>query len=107
MTIGKAVKGLLDEKGLSQRQLAEMTKIDEAQLSRILKSESVTLPTIQRIEQALGAPKGLILVRSGLVDLPAEVRAAIEADPKLNESERELVLTIYDRSVAASRKRNK
>ena len=106
MTIGKAVRELLAEKGLSQRDLAEATGMDQGQVSRIVNDaqSELSLSTLDRLENALGLTPGAILIRSGRVQIPTDVRAGIEMDPKLNEDERWLVLTVYDRSVTASRK---
>lgn len=54
------------------------------------------LDDIIRIEEALNLTRGSILRLAGFIDEPATVRDAIAGDPTIPESDRVVILEIYD-----------
>jgi transcriptional regulator with XRE-family HTH domain len=85
---------------LSLRQLAQLTRISNPYLSQIergLHQPSVTI--IKTLAEALGvAPEDLLAHAAGIdVDQGSEpsTEAAIRADPRLNEAQKNALLAVY------------
>jgi ribosome-binding protein aMBF1 (putative translation factor) len=55
MSVALRVLDILDERGLSQQDLADKMKVTRQQVNKVLKGrENITLETIDRLERALG-----------------------------------------------------
>lgn len=77
--LGLALTELREERGLTQREIAERTGIKQPMLARIERGQMPTLPTLRRIAQALNArvviaPSVPILVEALPLDTPEPAR---------------------------------
>lgn len=79
MNLGKAIRDLRKEKGLSQEQLASAAKITQAALSQIENGKRPGTSTLKKISTALKIPVSLIYV-AGMEkdDVPKEKRILYE-----------------------------
>jgi transcriptional regulator with XRE-family HTH domain len=80
MDAGKAIKLLLDKKGMTQKDLAHITKRSETSISMLIKGHtSPRKQTLNLIAKALGVRPELILILSiSKDDVPEERRALYE-----------------------------
>ncbi|MFP5319590.1 MAG: helix-turn-helix domain-containing protein [Acidimicrobiia bacterium] len=96
MGLGKALRAVREEQGLTQDQLASTTGIYQSTLSRWERDERLPdLTELRQVEQALGVPAGHILLRAGLVDEVTSVEQAIAGDARLTDEGKTYVLTSY------------
>ncbi len=68
--IGEAIKKARIEQNLTQEELGEMIGVKRAQISRLEKGHSITIPTMSRVFKALG-------VATAAVDLGAIGKVAL------------------------------
>lgn len=96
---------------LSLRQLADMTSVSNAYLSQVERGiHQPSLRVLRALARALDVPTTVLLEHAGMDPIdaphadtaPATV-AAIQLDPELSESDRKLLLAIYERLRAAPR----
>jgi transcriptional regulator with XRE-family HTH domain len=90
--------------GLSQRELAERTKVSDAYLSQVERGRhEPSLRVLTAVTSTLGVSLEALLARAGIIDagdddraarLPA-TEAAILGDPGLSEPQRFALLTVY------------
>jgi transcriptional regulator with XRE-family HTH domain len=90
--------------GLSQRELAERTKVSNAYLSQVERGRhEPSLRVLTAVASTLGVPLQALLARAGIID-PGEddrdarlptTEAAILSDPGLSEPQRFALLTVY------------
>lgn len=52
--IGEAIKKAREQQNLTQQQLGERIGVQKAQISRLERGHSITIPTMSRVFQALG-----------------------------------------------------
>jgi XRE family transcriptional regulator, regulator of sulfur utilization len=64
MNIGRAIRELRKQKGLSQKQLSSKAKMTQAALSQIENGKRPGIDTLKKISQALSIPESLIYVQS-------------------------------------------
>ena len=90
--------------GLSQRELAERTKVSDAYLSQVERGRhEPSLRVLTAVTSTLGVSLAAVLARAGIIepgDEDGEVRlatteAAILGDPALTEPQRFALLTVY------------
>lgn len=58
--IGETIKNVRLKQKLTQEQLGERIGVQKAQISRIERGQSISLPTISRVFKALGVPNGTL-----------------------------------------------
>jgi transcriptional regulator with XRE-family HTH domain len=90
--------------GLSQRELAQRTKVSDAYLSQVERGRhEPSLRVLTAVTSTLGVSLEALLARAGIIDagdddraarLPA-TEAAILGDPGLSEPQRFALLTVY------------
>jgi transcriptional regulator with XRE-family HTH domain len=89
--------------GLSQRELAERTKVSNAYLSQVERGRhEPSLRVLTAVASTLGVPLQALLARAGIIEagedgearLPT-TEAAILGDPGLSEPQRFALLTVY------------
>jgi transcriptional regulator with XRE-family HTH domain len=89
--------------GLSQRQLAERTKVSDAYLSQVERGRhEPSLRVLTAVAATLGVSLEALLARAGILDahddgaarLPT-TESAILGDPDLSEPQRFALLTVY------------
>lgn len=54
--IGEAIKKAREQQNLTQEQLGERIGVQKAQISRLERGHSITIPTMSRVFKALGIP---------------------------------------------------
>jgi transcriptional regulator with XRE-family HTH domain len=98
---------------LSLREMAERTKVSNAYLSQIERGmHAPSVRVLRSIARALDLSAEAMLVQAGLIDdavgrdgepVPPGTEAAIRADRKLTEDQKEALLTVYRTYVAVNR----
>jgi transcriptional regulator with XRE-family HTH domain len=90
--------------GLSQRELAERTKVSDAYLSQVERGRhEPSLRVLTAVTSTLGVSLGALLSRAGIIDAGDDDRearlptaeAAILGDPDLTEPQRFALVTVY------------
>jgi transcriptional regulator with XRE-family HTH domain len=84
VALGQALRAMRKESGLSQEAVAALIDVPQNYISR-WETAAWTLPLTEanRIEAALGRPKGYVLVHAGYVD-----EALLRADAAMENMER-------------------
>jgi transcriptional regulator with XRE-family HTH domain len=89
---------------LSLRDLAALTDLSNAYLSQVERGmHEPSVRVLRAIAEALSLPADALLREAGLLDrepdpadgTPSSTEAAIRADPRLSEAEKEALLTVY------------
>jgi hypothetical protein len=83
----------------SQTELADVLNVGQSNISKWMRG--ITRPSLEdiaRLEETCGRPRGFILRAAGYVDCPGAVSTAeaIEADPRLDDLGRRIVLATYE-----------
>lgn len=68
------IKDVLKEKGLTQKELADLMGISPQGVKQMVGSQSVTTATLSKVATALGVPMWQLIAS------PAEVRADLDAE---------------------------
>lgn len=77
----------------TQEALAQAMKTDQSRVSKWERDHHrPTLEEIRAIEDAVGRPRGFILVHAGLVTLPRGIEDQIALDPRLTDVSRTAIL---------------
>lgn len=63
--IGEAIKKIRLEQNLTQEELGERIGVKKAQISRLEKGHSITIPTMARVFKALGIDTAILDLGSG------------------------------------------
>lgn len=111
MTLGQAIKTLRNSVPMTQKELVAKidgskadSKIIQDVLSRFEQGERIpTLRDVCAIEEALGVPRGQILIMAGYVEGVASVLQAIAADPELTESGKSMMRQAYQGQLLVAR----
>lgn len=102
-----ALRRVVEEAGLSQKAFGELLNEKQQTVSAWLRRREPKLDDLARIEAALDLKPGYIFRAAGYVKDPSTVRDAIVGDTRLTQQWRDIVLVVYDSSVAQSdRERN-
>jgi transcriptional regulator with XRE-family HTH domain len=99
---------------LSLREMAERTKVSNAYLSQIERGmHAPSMRVMRSIARALDLSAEAMLAQAGLLDdvvvpdggpaQPSGTEAAIRADPRLTEDQKEALLSVYRSYVAVNR----
>jgi transcriptional regulator with XRE-family HTH domain len=99
---------------LSLREMAERTKVSNAYLSQIERGmHAPSMRVMRSIARALDLSAEAMLAQAGLFDAatppdggpaqPSGTEAAIRADPRLTEEQKEALLSVYRSYVAGNR----
>lgn len=103
MAIGAALAAMRNEARLTQEALAEALEVDQRTVSRLEAGDQrIYLDQMLAFEQACGKPAGWALRLAGISQEPQTVQAAIEADVRLTNGWRTMVVTTYRTAVASS-----
>lgn len=91
MALGAAIRTARGR--TTQEKLAELLETDQSRVSKWERDHHrPSLEEVRAIEDALGRPRGFILVQAGLVELPQGLEDQIALDERLSDGERELLL---------------
>ena len=88
---------------LSQRELARMTNLSDPYLSQLERGlHEPSIRVVKSIARALNIPAETMLRRAGLLDedTEASTEAAIHADPKLTQAQKDSLIAVYRNFVA-------
>lgn len=99
---------------LSLREMAERTKVSNAYLSQIERGmHAPSMRVMRSIARALDLSAEAMLAQAGLLDdvvvpdggpaQPSGTEAAIRADPRLTEDQKEALLSVYRSYIAGNR----
>lgn len=96
VALGAAVSAALGD-GL-QRDLAAKVGEHPSKINRLIKGThgDVTLDFVGRLEDALELPRGHLLRAAGFVVDPSTTREAVLADSALEETQKPILLAVYD-----------
>ncbi|ECH6751581.1 TPA: helix-turn-helix domain-containing protein [Salmonella enterica] len=98
MSIGENLKRLRRDKGWTQTELAEASKIGLAQISKIEKDKTdPKLSTIYQLVNALGCTTEALLIDTQKSSVDSILSAALERIKQLSEKDKEIILTIIDK----------
>lgn len=90
---------------LSQRELARMTNLSDPYLSQLERGlHEPSIRVVKSIARALNIPAETMLRNAGLLDEESEAttEAAIHADPKLSQTQKDSLIAVYRNFVEAS-----
>ncbi|EAV3945068.1 helix-turn-helix domain-containing protein [Salmonella enterica] len=98
MSIGENLKRLRRDKGWSQTELANKSKIGLAQISKIEKDKTdPKLSTIYQLINALECTTEALLIDTEKSSVDSILAMALERVKQLPEKDKEIVLTIIDK----------
>ena len=98
--LGEFIRAQRGMARLSLRQLGELTGVSNAYLSQLERGlHAPSLRVLKSLADAFSLSPESLLTQAGLVDEPSGdlpgTEAAIVADPKLTESQKEALLAVY------------
>ncbi|MIE73118.1 XRE family transcriptional regulator [Salmonella enterica subsp. diarizonae] len=98
MSIGENLKRLRRDKGWTQTELAEASKIGLAQISKIEKDKTdPKLSTIYQLVNALECTTEALLIDTQKSSVDSILSAALDRIKQLSEKDKEIILTIIDK----------
>lgn len=98
--VGGAIRQARIGAGLSQKALAEMAGVEQAQMSRYERAEYLAaLDTITAIDRACKQPLGHVLRLAGLVEDKADVLSLLRTDTNIPPRVRDAIIDIYESSM--------
>ena len=97
-----ALRRAVEEAGITQDALGDRLEEKQQTVSAWLNKREPKLDDLARIEKVLGLTRGHLVRAAGYVEDPATVRDSIAGDVGLTQRWRDVVLVVYDSSVADS-----
>lgn len=99
-TFGEYIIQLRQEKGMSQRKLAEIAEVTNSTVSRIESDAVKPDPnTIDKIANALEVDKNILLVKCGYSEIPEDFVVIARKFGMLSESEQLEVFKLFDETI--------
>lgn len=97
--VGAAFRTTYEAAGLRQGDVAKILGVDQATVSKWARGvQRIDLEYFPEIDRVCQRPLGYVLTKAGYVDPrpPVDVRAAIVADPNLDEEGRSALAMLYE-----------
>ena len=99
-SFGKYLVKLINQKAISQRKLAELAGVTNSTISR-LEADLVTpdLKTLEKLANALGIDKTLLLTKCGYSEIPEEFVIIARKTGELSEEKRAEAYRIFNDTI--------
>lgn len=100
MTFGQFLVGLREERGFSQRKLAEIANITNSTVSRIESNQVKPDPlTLEKLSQALSVEKSLLMTKCGYSEIPEDFVVIARKTGEVKEQQREELFNLLNETI--------